>query len=340
MTGFDTNMEQSLVYDVFNGDADGLCALHQLRLACPREAVLVTGVKRDVALLRRVPANAQTEATVLDISLDANVQSLRTILDAGGSVAYFDHHSAQMAFEHPRLQLCWDDAPDVCTSILVDRHLQGRFRTWAITAAFGDNLPESARALASTLNIGARDLEALETLGKLLNYNAYGERVEDLHVAPDELYRALHAFVDPRDFMFVSPWYPLLLDGYRSDVTRMESCKPEWSASEGEIYILPCAPWARRISGVFANMLTGKEDGRSFAVLTENSDGSFVVSVRSGKPSVRSANGFCEQFPTGGGRKSAAGINVLPASEFDRFVAAFSAYFFANAAIGGNAHAN
>ena len=30
-------------YDVFNGDADGLCALHQLRLAEPRDAVLVTG---------------------------------------------------------------------------------------------------------------------------------------------------------------------------------------------------------------------------------------------------------------------------------------------------------
>lgn len=28
-------------YDVFNGDADGLCALHQLRLADPVDAVLV-----------------------------------------------------------------------------------------------------------------------------------------------------------------------------------------------------------------------------------------------------------------------------------------------------------
>ena len=39
--------------DVFNGDADGLCALHQLRLAEPRESVLVTGVKRDIALVER-----------------------------------------------------------------------------------------------------------------------------------------------------------------------------------------------------------------------------------------------------------------------------------------------
>ena len=44
----------------FNGDADGLCALQQLRLAgaagdaAGARATLVTGVKRDIALLERV----------------------------------------------------------------------------------------------------------------------------------------------------------------------------------------------------------------------------------------------------------------------------------------------
>nr|MCS5525096.1 acetyltransferase [Candidatus Poseidoniia archaeon] len=32
-------------YDVFNGDADGICALQQLRLARSRTSTLVTGVK-------------------------------------------------------------------------------------------------------------------------------------------------------------------------------------------------------------------------------------------------------------------------------------------------------
>jgi hypothetical protein len=52
-------------YDVFNGDADGLCALHQLRLAEPRDAVLVTGTKRDIELLARVDAGRGDEITVL-----------------------------------------------------------------------------------------------------------------------------------------------------------------------------------------------------------------------------------------------------------------------------------
>ena len=43
---------------VFNGDADGLCALQQLHLADPGDAILVTGVKRDIGLLARVEAPA------------------------------------------------------------------------------------------------------------------------------------------------------------------------------------------------------------------------------------------------------------------------------------------
>ena len=39
-------------FDVFNGDADGICALVQLRLATPIESVLITGAKREIALLQ------------------------------------------------------------------------------------------------------------------------------------------------------------------------------------------------------------------------------------------------------------------------------------------------
>jgi hypothetical protein len=58
-------------YYAFNGDADGLCALQQLRLVEPGDAMLVTGVKRDIKLLERVDATAGDDVTVLDISLAA-----------------------------------------------------------------------------------------------------------------------------------------------------------------------------------------------------------------------------------------------------------------------------
>ncbi len=63
-------------YDVFNGDADGICALQQLRLQFPREAQRISGLKRDIDLLQRVAAAAGDEITVLDVSLDKNRDAL------------------------------------------------------------------------------------------------------------------------------------------------------------------------------------------------------------------------------------------------------------------------
>lgn len=328
-------------FDVFNGDADGICALHQLRLAHPANAQLITGVKRDIELLQRIPCEGETDVTVLDVSLDANVSALRRILDTGGRVTYFDHHSARLAFQHQRLQLFLDEAPDVCSSILVDRHLNGQYRQWAVTAAFGDNLTAIGRALAQDIGLSESRTKALAELGLMLNYNAYGEKVEDLHIAPDALYRAVHQFIDPQDFIDTSPCYCVLADGFRNDAARMANLTPDWQSACGAIYILPNAPWARRISGVFANQLISQQQARAYAVLTENTDGSYVVSVRSADPAARAANGLCERFPGGGGRKAAAGINRLPANELDKFIQTFSDYFTMNGTTiaDGTAHA-
>ena len=38
--------------DILNGDADGILALHQLRLTNPQKSRLITGVKRDTKLLQ------------------------------------------------------------------------------------------------------------------------------------------------------------------------------------------------------------------------------------------------------------------------------------------------
>ena len=70
-------------FDVFNGDADGICALVQLRLAEPLDSVLVTGVKRDIALLGKVKAKGGDKVTVLDISMQKNLPALNNLLSAG-----------------------------------------------------------------------------------------------------------------------------------------------------------------------------------------------------------------------------------------------------------------
>jgi hypothetical protein len=115
-------------YDVFNGDADGICALHQLRMAQPRDSTLITGVKRDIELLQRLPRGQALDVTVLDVCFDRNEAQVHELLNSGGQVRYFDHHAARTLFDHPRLQAHIDQAAHVCTSLLVDRHLQGRYR--------------------------------------------------------------------------------------------------------------------------------------------------------------------------------------------------------------------
>ena len=80
-------------YDIFNGDADGICALIQLRLAEPRpDAVLVTGVKRDIQLLGRIPDEGVDRVTALDISFDKNREDVKRLLCAGAEVFFCDHH--------------------------------------------------------------------------------------------------------------------------------------------------------------------------------------------------------------------------------------------------------
>src|SRR5512145_684771 len=159
-------------YDIFNGDADGICALQQLRLEEPRASVLVTGVKRDIQLLDRVTAGAGDELTVLDISLQANASALRRLLGAGVRCRYFDHHATGETPRHANLRVFIDTAPDTCTSMIVDRHLEGRQRLWAVVAAFGDNLAGPARSAAAALDLDEGDVARLRELGECMNYNA------------------------------------------------------------------------------------------------------------------------------------------------------------------------
>jgi hypothetical protein len=197
-------------YYVFNGDADGLCALQQLRLVEPGDATLVTGVKRDIGLLERVNAAAADLVTVLDISLDRNRAALLRLLEAGAAVRYFDHHYAGELPEHPRFEPHIEETDDVCTSVLVDRYLDRRHRAWAIVAAFGDGLPKVATAMAGSEDFGTRTTATLEKLGISLNYNAYGDSVSDLHVDPAELAREMLPFEDPLDFVRHSPTFARL----------------------------------------------------------------------------------------------------------------------------------
>jgi single-stranded DNA-specific DHH superfamily exonuclease len=315
-------------FDVFNGDADGICSLHQLRLATPRDAVLVTGAKRDIALLHRVPAQAGDHVTALDISLAVNRDALEALLARGVHVEYFDHHYSGPPLAHPRLDAVLDPSPDVCTGILVDRHLGGRFRAWAVVAAFGDNLLQPAAALAASRDLAGADVQRLHKLGDLLAYNAYGDDVADLVVPPQAMYRALHGYDDPLRFLDDHPEPLRRIAAQRGDDLAQAAARaPDRLAGNASVHVLPDAAWSRRVRGVLANDLANRDPDRAHAVLTPNAQGGYTASVRAPRARDTGADVLCRAFATGGGRAAAAGIDHLPREALPAFVQALERAF-------------
>jgi len=305
---------------VFNGDADGLCALQQLCLSEPfHPAELVSGPKRRTRLLAGVTAGEGDEITVLDVSLHSNRDDVVRLLDAGARVRYFDHHHAGELPAHQRLEAHIDLSPKVCTSAIVNRYLNSKYSAWAAVGAYGDNLAETGKALCAN--------SKLERLGVLLNYNSYGESEADLFFAPAELHRRLAAYADPLAFVREDDAYERLEKGYAEDMQHARDLTPVAAREHAAVYVLPDASWARRVSGALANGLARAAPARAHAMLSPNTAGGMQVSVRAPLERPAGAAALCLEYPTGGGREAAAGINHLPMNDVGAFAERFIRYF-------------
>ena len=309
--------------DIFNGDADGICALTQLRNAEPLQSTLITGVKRDIALVAKAEVAEGDHMTVLDVSFDKNREGVVKALRAGAEIFYVDHHFTGDIPVNDRLTTIIDTDPNVCTSLLVNGHLRGKYVEWAVTGAFGDNLKATARALAEPLGLSEERLTLLETLGICINYNGYGSSLKDLHFAPAELFELVRPHPTPFAFIEQAPeTFEKLESGYRNDMASAAAVKPVRASEKTAVFILPNEPWARRVSGVYSNDLANAFPARAHAVLTERADGTYLVSVRAPLENKQGADELCRQFPTGGGRAAAAGINALPGDQLGAFIGA------------------
>ena len=304
---------------VFNGDADGLCALQQLCLVEGAPDALVTGPKRRTKLLSGLAAGAHDAVTVLDVSFHTNRDDVLRLLAAGARVRYFDHHHAGDIPAHERLEAHIDLSPKVCTSAIADRYLNGKHRAWAAVGAYGDNLAETGRSLC--------DSKELERLGVLLNYNSYGDAEQDLFFPPAELHRRMARYADPVAFIREDEAYRVLERGYAHDMERAAALRPAMGLDNAVVYVLPDAPWARRVSGTLANRLARAAPTRAHALLSPNGSGGMQVSVRAPLERPSGASALCLEYATGGGREAAAGINHLPMDAVGAFAERFIRYF-------------
>jgi hypothetical protein len=315
-------------YDVFNGDADGICALLQLRQVEPRNSVLVTGVKRDVELLSRITAEVGDRITVLDISMKSNFFALERLLSQGAAVFYVDHHATGVVPVSSSLISILNQSANISTSLLVNQYLRGVKIGWAVVGTFGDNLKETAFGMLKGKGYSSEEVSLLEKLGIYLNYNGYGADLSDLHYDPSTLYELLLNYMDPLEFINNGDQhYQKLEAGYHQDLSFVNELDPIRSSKLSAVFMLPDEAWARRVSGVFGNDLANKCPAKAHAVITKKPSGNYLVSVRAPLSNKRGAGELCSEFPTGGGREAAAGINNLPADELTNFIDRFELSF-------------
>jgi hypothetical protein len=124
-------------FDVFNGDADGICALHQLRLADPLDSTLVTGLKRDIALLGSVPAGDGDVVLVLDICARPHRDALQAPSTAAPSTTSTTTSRATCR-KHPRCTRCSTTPASPARARSCEPLSSRTFAIWAAVGAFGD----------------------------------------------------------------------------------------------------------------------------------------------------------------------------------------------------------
>ena len=161
----------------------------------------------------------------------------------------------------------------------------------------------------------------MENFGIFINYNGYGASLDDLHFEPAQLFSLLAHYDDPLDFIDQDAFHFQQLEtGYHQDMQQAQQSEVLRSTSVSAAFLLPDEKWARRVSGVYGNDLANLSPDRAHAVLTSRSDGTYLVSVRAPLNNKQHADTLCMEFPTGGGRRAAAGINALPADQLEVFL--------------------
>jgi hypothetical protein len=109
-----------------------------------------------------------------------------------------------------------------------------------------------------------------------------------------------------------------------AELDNIEAC---YNTKVVEAFRLPHKPWAKRVSGVFGNELANSEPNRAHVVFSDNSDGTLMISLRAPLANKQGAGDICSQFPTGGGRAAAAGVNKLPEHMMADFLNVVERYY-------------
>ena len=177
------------------------------------------------------------------------------------------------------------------------------------------------------------DRRRLQVFGEAINYNAYGESDQDVHITALHLYEIMIRYANPLDLLRHESIGQELNTLRESDFAQASNLKPFWEGPQGRAFLLPDEPWSRRVIGTLINTLATGQPQRAHAVFRPAGVKDFLVSVRSPLHLPYGAEVLCRQFG-GDGRAGAAGIDRLPAEELDRFLTAYSDFRWGQTASG------
>jgi hypothetical protein len=292
-------------FRVCRGGADGLCAVRQWQLHEPAPATLVTGLKHDVDLLDQVALGAAAQVLVCDLPPQRNRQALDRLLGAGAHARWFDHHATGAVVPiHSAFEAHLEESSRTCTSLLVDRHLRGRHRLWALVGAYGARLTATAEALAVASGLGEAQRRQLRRLGEAIDYAACGHRTDDVILPPPRMQRLMWFYASPLAMIASEPVIARIERQRAVDLQCAADIAPLRVDSSARVVALPDAAWSRRVSGCLAAELAGRHPRQAQAVLKARADGTWFVSVRA--PPPRASSGCRPRRSTASWRRSAS----------------------------------
>jgi hypothetical protein len=186
---------------------------------------------------------------------------------------------------------------------------------------YGDNLHEQADKFNPCFD--EITMSKLKEVGETLNYNGYGNEELDLTAHPKDVYIDLKEYESPFEYRIKSETYNKIHTHMKSDEAELSSSEILHESETGKVILLPNTRASIRYSGIYSNQQTTDSPDEAFAILTSVGGGNYRISIRSPKTNPYGASKLALQFPTGGGREKAAGVNELPKSELNNFIEKF-----------------
>ncbi|WP_375326304.1 hypothetical protein [Candidatus Tisiphia endosymbiont of Nemotelus uliginosus] len=324
-------MSQKTPYHCFfNGDADGIAAVVQFIHSGFIIDNFFTGHKRDQTLLRHGETLWNAKILACDIELAKNMDSVKKMLDNKCEMCWFDHHGngeEKLLLEYPNFTSNIDIAANTNTALIVYKLLnKPELLKWAIVGLFGDNIDGAALHYCQCLNLSQEEISILTNIGKLINYNSYGESFNDLIIDPIAILHKAKEFKDPITFFQQTDIGERLAQCAREDL-KLGLSYCEENSQENYIILLPNLPWARRVYGTLGNYLVKQYKTKPVAILVDIGADHYLVSVRAPLDQPTGAGDLCRLFPSGGGRAGAGGINKLYKNSLEQFLESFQTHW-------------